>query len=121
MFKAVSTEETKINLDSPGNFSYFLNMSPHFIQKLSAVVLTIVLSLCLPMAASPLYEGSSSEKISDIDVCDEDSPEIFYTYLSVPEGFYLIVNFSAAGYFGNRPQHNAVLAVSSPPEKPPAS
>ncbi len=111
----------EINLDNPGNFSYFVNMSSQSVHRMSAVVLTIVLSLCLPMAASPLHAGgSSSETISDVDVCDEGSPEIFYIFTSVPEGFYSIMNFSAVGYLGSKAEQSAVVAVVSRLEKPPA-
>lgn len=97
-------------------------MSFQFLHRLSAVILTIVLFLCLPMAASPLHAGGSgSEIISDVDVCDEGSPEILYIFLSVPEGIYSIVNFSAVGYLGSKAEQSAVISVISRLEKPPAA
>ncbi len=74
------------------------------------------------MVASSLQATGcgSSAIISDVDVCDEDSPEILYGYLSVPEGFYLVVNFSAVGFLVSKPEQNAVIAVASCLEKPPA-
>jgi hypothetical protein len=112
----------EINLDNPRNFGYLVNMSFRFIHRLSAIVLAIVLLLCLPMAASPLHVGGgSSETISDIDVCDEDPTEILSAYLTVPEGFYFIVNLSTVCFIVCKTEVNAVIAAASRLEKPPAA
>ena len=123
---AATTEKLEINLeinlDNPRNFSYLVNMSFRFIHRLSAIVLAIVLLLCLPMAAPPLHVGGgSSETISDIDVCDEDPTEILSAYLTVPEGFYFIVNLSTVCFIVCKTEVNAVIAAASRLEKPPAA
>jgi len=87
---------------------------------MSAITLILVLLLCLPMADLPLSVGSSSSAIiSDVDVCDADSPEILDRYLSVAEDFYSILNFSTVGFRVEKTEQNAAIALASRPERPP--